>query len=810
MKKVLTNCDRCDKLCKNATTVNMAGDGPVGADLMFVGEAPGREEDECGRPFVGRAGRWLRKQMLMAAGIDQDAVFMTNACRCRPPGNKTPTKVELRNCRDKLVEDIKRVRPKVIVLLGNAPLASLLYMDKVGGITKWRGKPMWSREFGCWIIATFHPSALMRDKGMGISYRHDLAVDDLELAVQLVSRKPPVQGGDRWKTRHLSDVWHVRKFLAAARVSGMVSVDLETDGFRPTNDILGVSMCYKSELSRYYSVYIEWPLLVSAADVKAAFIEILQDAAVRKVFHNVAFDEKFLHYHGCPVGENVVDTMMAAHLLDENFSAGLKENAWRYLAVGGYDIGLDMYKYDQKFKKGQSYAGIPVDIMAPYAAMDALATYQLWEVLEPKLREEGSFSLFNKVLIPVRRILTQVEITGFAVNLDQARVIEDRCVRAKEVLIQKIYAYAGREFDIASAKQLGTVLFDELGLTPIGETKTGQRSVDAATLRAVATQRKRGAKIAEYILKYKYIEKLRGTYIVPVQKNVWSDRRVRSSFRMTGTVTGRASNADPCTHNIPKDQLIRSLYRASDGCVLVEADIKAAELRAVALYSGEQVFLDAFARGENIHKVTYRTIFGKADDYEPTQDEYRLAKTINFGLIYGISPVGLAGRTGLTKVQAQDFMRQYFERLPMIAAWLRRVVRDAKKTGYVESLFKRRRRLPDIQGDDESVVRRCSRQACNAPIQSAAADYTYIGLVRVARAIKNAGLRAKIVHTVHDCIVVDTPADEVDVVREIILTAFETPVTAFPLKMEVDVVVGAAWGEENESNLERLFQDIKV
>lgn len=798
-------CTKCKRLCENAKTANMPGEGPLGAEIMFIGEAPGREEDEGGRPFIGRAGRYLRRSMFLAAGIDESAVYITNACRCRPPGNATPKTVELRNCRDKLMDEIRQVNPKVIVLLGNAPLASFLYLDKVGGITKWRGKPLWSREFGCWVVATFHPSALMRDKSLGVTYRHECAVDDLELAVQLTTRDAPES---REHKAHLDlGSEGLGRFLKAARESGVVAVDLETDLFHPTNDILGVSMCFKGKSGRYNSTYVSWE---SMASVKVSFIEILQDASVKKLFHNIGFDEKFLYYHGAPVGENADDTMIMAHLLDENFSAGLKENTWRYLDFGGYDIGLDMYKVEAKFKKNTSYREIPIDILSAYAASDAYATYRLWEEFTPRLQEEGTFSLYDKVLMPVRRILTQAEITGFSVDLAQAASIEKRCDAALEKLVGRIFGVAGHEFDIGSTKQLGAVLFEELGLRPEGMTKTGKNSVDAAALKLIAKQRKKGAKIAEYLLRYKYIEKLRGTYVSPAKKHVWSDGRVHSTFRMTGTVTGRASNANPCTHNIPKDKFIRSLYQASEGRVLVEADIKAAELRAVALYSGEEVFLEAFKRGDNIHKVTYRTIFNKSDDYEPTQDEYRLAKTINFGLIYGISPMGLAARTGLTEAQARDFMEKYFDRLPKIRDFMRGVVRTAKKKGYVESLFRRRRRLPDIQGDDMALVRRCARQAQNAPIQSAAADYTYIGLIRVARALKNAGLNANIVHTVHDCIVVDTPESEVDQVKSIIMQSFETPVRAFPIKMEVDVVVGRAWGEENESNLDKLFKEIGV
>src|SRR3972149_1383225 len=180
------SCKKCSSLCKNAITPCMKGVGPKHAKLMIIGEAPGAEEDAEGVPFIGKAGRFLRKNELQALKINEAKVFITNAVRCRPPKNKTPTRIELLNCRPNLEKEIKRVQPKVIVLLGNAPLCSVLYLDKVQGITKWRGKALWSREFNCWIVPTFHPSALMRDFGEGTHYRFERSLKDFELAISLI------------------------------------------------------------------------------------------------------------------------------------------------------------------------------------------------------------------------------------------------------------------------------------------------------------------------------------------------------------------------------------------------------------------------------------------------------------------------------------------------------------------------------------------------------------------------------------------------------------------------------------------------
>jgi len=798
-------CSKCN-LCKNANTVQLGGEGPEDADIMIIGEAPGADEDELGRPFIGQAGRYLRKHIFQGVGLDVDSIYMTNAVRCRPPGNKTPTKQNIRKCREHLVEEIKRVKPKVAILMGNVPLNSALYLDKVKDISKYRGKLMWHSEWNCWIMPTFHPSAPMRDRRDGLRWRYKAMIEDFEDAIYCsISRKKA--SSELPKFNIVTKDETLIRYLKMALTCSIVAVDIETDRLKPTNDILGMSLCCRTN-GRYYPVYFQWSTLTECSDAVVLLTKLLGSEKVTKVFQNVEFDDKFLRFHGFKTKGTVYDTMIAAHLLDENFSTGLDANTWRYLKFGGYSRPLHEYKFENKFTKTTSYKKIPFNVLAPYAALDALATFQLWEVYEPKLRELQLWPLFAKILSPVRDVMTSASVKGIKVDVDRAKVLETRCLKAQDKLIEKVYEVAGREFNLKSPKELGKVLFDELGLKPLKKTKTGQFSTDADTIKYVARQKKKGARLARALQDFGYIKKMLSTYITPVSSNVWDDGRVHSSYNLAGTVTGRTSNAGPCTHNIPKDQLIRSLYTASPGCLLVDADIKGAELRAVALVSGEPVFLRAFEEGLDIHNMTYNTVFGKPDDYIPSQDERRLAKTINFGLIYGITPVGLAKQIGCTTDQARKFMDQYFRRLPRIKKFMDQVVKKAHREGYVKSLFKRRRRLPEINVDDIHVVRSARRKAQNATIQSSAADFTYIGLVRVAKLIKEAGLDATIIHTVHDCIIVDTPVHEVEDVKAIINKAFESPVKAFPIKMAVDIEVTKLWGEHNESKLETLLESL--
>ena len=785
----------------------MPGKGPLNPDLMFIGEAPGEEEDRLEEPFVGRVGQYLRKNLFRPLQIDEDEIFITNAVRCRPPGNKTPTRTEIRNCRSHLEEEIKRVKPKAIILLGNVPLCSVIFLDKVLGITKWRGKPMWSREFQCWVIATFHPSALRRDRGMGLSFRYDQAVSDFKKALEMAiwdipSFKMP-------KLLRLTRVDYIIEYLKRASASGIVSVDSETESLDSRDEILGISMCYKSR-SAYHPVYMEWKYFEENIEIADLFTALLTSRKITKIFQNVAFDRKYFHYHGYEVRGLIQDTMIMAHLLDENFSVGLKARTWIDLFFGGYDIPLEKYKVEHKFTIKTSYSEIPAETIAPYAAADALATYLLYEKYIPLLKVNGLWPLYSKISMPVRRVITEASISGIYVNMDAVNELDTKMEAAKKSLGKQIRMVAKKEFNFKSTQQLSKFLFEELKAPNRERTKTGLWKCDKSVLKILAQKSKtrRYTKVAQLVLKYKYIDKLQGTYIGQIQTYIWDDGRVHSSYNLTGTVTGRTGNSKPCLHNIPRDQLIRSLYAATPGNVLVEADVISAEIRTIAMESQDPVLLQVIAEGLDIHDQTYNEIFRKPAGYKPNQDERRVAKAINFGVIYGITPKGLAKRLGIAIDVAIKYIERYFIRFKKVADWIDKTIRFARKHGYVLSRFGRRRRLPNIRNDDKYMRLEAERQAMNSPISSGAADYTYIGLIRTAALLKRHRLKAKIVHTVHDCVLVDTPKSEVEKVKAILQKAFCTPVKAFPIQMNIDIEVTGAWGSHNESNLEEILKEL--
>lgn len=798
-------CEKCPSLSKKANHVCMMGAGPKNPDIMVLMEHPEVDEDVTGHPRTGRQVRFLEKQLLRPVGVDPDSVFIDYAVRCRP-FNKKISRKDVIECRPYLEKTIKAVKPKVLIVMGNASLCSALFLDKVGGITKWRGKPLWSREFNCWIVPTYGPSLLSFVKSKGFWFQFEQTIADMKLACQLVGKSAPKFDMPKHHVLHTPE--SIIKYMKLATASGVVAVDTETDGFDPRNEILGASFTFKKG-EKYYPIYINWKDIDEVPEAKDAVSGLLDNKRVRKLLHNVSFDRKFFHFHGYRLQGPVDDTMIMAHLLNENFSVGLKPRTWTDLSFGGYDNELEQYKFDHKFTKKSSYKDIPFEVMAPYASYDTLATYMLWEVFKPLLGNEGLVPLYKNIVMPVRMVMTDAEINGIHVNMKQAEYIKGLCEKSLSNLEAQIFKLVGYSINFNAPQQIARLLFEELKAPSSGVSrKTKQWKCDKAALTKVAewSNTKKASKIARALLEYKYITKLNSTYIGQAERNVWDDGCVHSNYNSTGTVTGRVSNSKPCTHNIPRDKMIRSLYGPSPGNVLVEADIKAAEMRTIAWESQDPVLLEIINSGQDIHNQTYNQMFNKPEDYVPNVDERRIAKAINFGLVYGITAVGLSRRLGLTEQEAQKFINLYFVKFRGVGRWMRETVKFARENGYVVSLFKRRRRLTEMHNDDQWVRWGAERQAMNSPIQSAAADFTYIGLIRVSKALKAQNLRAKIIHTVHDCVLVDTPPAEVSAVKAIIDEAFNTPVKAFPMQMEVDIEEGSAWGESGDpSELEKML-----
>lgn len=795
--------------------------GNLRADILCVGEAPGEEEDRLQKVFVGKAGRFLEKFLFRGSGIDiQEDVYLANAIPYRPYNPRTganakPSIAQVREYRGQIEDIIADMKPKVIVAMGNVALHSIvpIYKSKPGrdekkssgltGIQKWRGKVLWHREYDCYVVPMMHPSAIMREYyDMGSEFRLMQGIADLETALKYANKKRPEM---TYPTScYIKSPKEAYDILQMVKKEKTTSLDLETEGFHPKVDpILGASFCTDSKTG----YYIDWKAIHNVQKNSLLFSQLLSDPEIEFIFHNGAFDQKFLYFAGYPLPVSYFDTMISCHLCDENFSVGLKPNTWRYLNFGGYDQALDEYI---RINKITNYKDIPDAILTEYGGFDAVSTRQLFDILSEKMKVEKVAPLFRKVSIPVRTVMTEAEITGFRVDTDRAHRLNTACDKAVAILTERAYTIAGREFNINSSVQVSKILFKDLGLQPLKKTKSGW-STDKETLKAVANQD--GGDIAKYLHEIKYIHQKQTTFIKPVLTRFWDDGRIHTRYNTTGTDTGRTSCSDPGIHNIPRDRLIRSLYISSEGCNLVDADIKSAELRMLAAYSGDPFLITAFNEGRDLHTEVFKLMFNKSSDYVPTDEERSIAKAINFGLVYGRGPKSLAETLNIDKNTAKEYIDLYFQRLPLAKKFLTKNIKIAHQRGYVTSIFGRRRRLELINYDDYEIVSRCERQGNNSVVQSGAADYTYIGLIRVSHELHRRGLydlQNRIVHTVHDCVIVDSPEKYNDEVKSIIIEAFEKPVSVVPVKMAIDVNIEKRWGEKNESKLYNILIDCGV
>lgn len=837
----MANLECCgNSYCGKAKTPLMPGSGNKKAKIMILGEAPGAEEDEAGKPFVGKAGRFLRTHILRGVGLNDSNVYFQNAVRCYPgrskdgKKNKNPLANDIRKCRYNLENEVKRVKPKVIIAMGNVALHACLELARwrnddgqketqVTGITRWRGKLVWHSEFNCWIMFTYHPSYLMR-KYKFEKYEFDQTILDFERAITAVNRpqrESSLNGMAILGNRDLA-LSYIRQLFNHDEIA----VDTETSTMdfkelmqiKPDSPLLGVSFSTGDNAISLKSgkrvvpvrgAYIPSRVLFDTS-VISMFQDLMHSSSVRKLWHNLGFDEKVLYAVGITFGNTVqynhVCTMMAAKLLDENFSVGLKELTWRHLGFGGYERQMDHYRRENKII---SFADVPEKMLARYAAIDPYATFKLWEkVFKPGLEKDGILDFFLKTLCQTRRVFTSFEIDGMRVDVKRAKALSKKCAKVRKELERQLYKVAGRQFKMKSYPQIRRILYKELGAKPLKETKTGAASTDGETMRELLklkTTPPRAKKFIQIRSDIAYIDKQVSTYIDRVVKLVWSDDRVRISYNLTGTVTGRPSSS---LSNIPKDGLIRSLFIASEGNVLMECDMAAAELRVLAAYCKEPVMVKAFRNDEDLHEATARAIFNLSRSDEVSKPQRDIGKRVNFGSVYGISAKGLSDKFGVTEKEAEEFLLLYFQNMPRVGKWLESNAKFGRKHGYVVSFFGRKRRVPELRSDSRGDQSRARRQANNSVIQSCASDICYKGMVRTFQLMERNRMRGRIVNSVYDSVLFDLPKSEVKKMQKIARVAFESPIKLKGVPdfyMKVDFKVAERWGADYPSKLSEVL-----
>ena len=578
------------------------------------------------------------------------------------------------------------------------------------------------------------------------------------------------------------------------------SFDLETD----TTDemrahIVGLSFAMGPGEAYYVPVgHLAQPAEEGAEDARQLPLEdvlarlrpALTSERAGKVAHNAKYDMMVLARHGIWVEGLHFDSMVAAYLLNPGRrSLGLKEQAFEQLGVIMQPI-IDLIGTG---KKQITMAQVPVAAAASYAGADADMTLRLMRVLEPKLREAGLETLFHEVEMPLIPVLARMELSGMRVDREflqrMGRDLDEQLV----ALQGQAYAEVGHEFNLNSPKQLGEILFGELKLPHGRKTKTGY-SVEAAVLDGL-----RGAHaVVDLILEYRTLSKLKSTYVDGLLELINpDDGRVHTSFSQTIAATGRLSSSNPNLQNIPvrteAGKRIRRAFLADEGEQLLTADYSQIELRILAHVTREPALVTAFEHDEDIHAATAAQLF-KVPLGEITPDQRRLAKTVNFAVLYGQSAFGLANTTGMSNAEAVEFIRNYEQTFPKVREYVQSTLQQARTRGYVQTLLGRKRFFPDFATLIPNMRQEAEREAINMPIQGTNADMIKIAMAHLDAQLRELKLGARMILQVHDELVLEVPDPELDAVSELVRDAMVGAMQlSVPIKVEMRA--GRNWYE---------------
>jgi len=498
--------------------------------------------------------------------------------------------------------------------------------------------------------------------------------------------------------------------------------------------------------------------------------------SVKKVSHNVKDLTRLLIENGLPAEGFIFDTALAGYLLDAT--------------AGSYDIDrLSISYFHKELPKPVSLDNDDPVQVQEFRFSHALAIDALYKTMLPHLKEMGLGELYFDIELPLCRVLAEMEAAGFQVDAGALREFGEKLGIAIGELEKRIYTYAG-EFNINSPKQLGEVLFERLGLPHGKKTKTGW-STNAEVLE------KLDHPIVRDVLEYRQYMKLRSTYVDGLLKAAGPDERIHTNFQMTVTATGRLSSTEPNLQNIPtRTELgseLRRMFVPAPGCVLVDADYSQIELRLLAHISGDESMQEAFRSGEDFHAVTASHVFGVPLN-EVTSSMRRAAKAVNFGIVYGISAFSLSQDLGVSAEEAKAYMDAYFARFPGVKRYMEDVVKKSRETGYAETIFRRRRTLPEITASKYATRSFGERVALNMPIQGTAADIIKLAMVKVFKRLKEEGLSSRLIMQVHDELIVECPENEAERVKSLLTQEMEG-VCALTVPLIAEAHSGKNWLE---------------
>jgi DNA polymerase-1 len=605
--------------------------------------------------------------------------------------------------------------------------------------------------------------------------------------------------------RNIDNIEDLVALITELRAAGSFAFDVETTGKDPMAvDLVGLSFSSAAGTASYIPVGHNEGKQVPIEEALALLKPLLEDPNVAKAAHNGNYDMTVLANYGIEVRNLDFDTMVAAHLLGEK-AIGLKSLAFTRLNV-------EMTHIDALIGTGRNQrtmAQVPVDEASKYAAADADMTQRLRDLFEVELERESKLrDVFADMEVPLVPVLVRIQRNGVSLNgerLEEMAVsLGERLAEVEDMVLHTV----GHSFALNSTQQLADVLFNELRLPKTKRTKTGY-STDASVLENLKVMINEGHaegadpranQVLDGILEYRELAKLKSTYVdaLPQLINPWTGR-VHTSYNQTGSATGRVSSNDPNLQNIPvRTELgreVRKAFVAQDAprWTLLAADYSQIELRVLAHLSEDKGLVDAFLRDEDIHAATASQVYGVGLD-SVTPDMRRIAKIMNFGVVYGLSAYGISQQTDLPREEGAKFIESYFARYPGIRDYLEASKARVRKLGYLETMCGRRRYIPEVNSSNYQVRQAGERMAVNMPIQGTAADIIKLAMISIDRRMQQEGLRTKMILQVHDELIFEVPEDEMQAMRTMVLELMPAALELIvPLKVEVKM--GPTWGD---------------
>lgn len=759
------------------------------AKVVFVGEAPGQEEEKKGTPFIGRAGQLLRK-VLAGIELDPSSCYITNVLRCRPPGNRTPTKYEVARCMKYLKTELAGFGGLIVCLGGTATKALL----SRSGVHNNRGYGFYKNNQRFFV--TYHPSFILRDESKH-NYRK-LFEKDLKKVKNFIDFQPKIRYNSIRNEKTLD------RFISTVnqRIGKdfKMTFDIETNAANiHSSDIkvLTIAFSFGAKKDENWLLPLEHPespFKGRASEVVQKIAPFFKSEKIKSAGHGGKYDIQVLNKcYGIDTLNYFFDTMIAHFLLEgKSHIHKLKSLAWKYTKYGGYDVDRG------------DLSNLPLQEVADYNILDAFVTWKLMRIFSKKLTKKQR-RLLTDTLCSSEGALAEIENEGMLVDEETRQALESDYVEKLSKIETRMHGYPeiieveterGAILNFNSNNQLRD-LFLRIGAHPTRKTKKRR---DVSTDKKAIEEVKSKHPVLKDLLTFRTKEKILNTYLLPYKK---LGERIHGDYSSITAATGRLACSKPNLQNIP--YLVRPVFISGLGW-LVEMDYSQLELRVLAMYSKDEALVSSFLDGIDIHENTRFKIFGdnsKLSKLEQTKQRVA-AKTVNFGIAYGVTPKGLCENlaevsVNVSQKRSGEMIDIFYQTYPKVAEWQEEVWNQVKAQGYYETFFGRTRKFSPSQAKNKAQLAKIRREAINTPIQGTASDLVRTATGTLWKKMRRKKMRSKMIAHVHDEIMFDVPEKELEYLIKTappIMESFDFDWINVPIK--VDIKLGTAWGKLEE------------